>query len=262
MNADLLAPRAKTPEMDGDMPTAAGDNAGTVTVAGVRKAFGLRPVLRDVSFAVAAGQCVAILGPNGAGKTTLLRVLAALTRPQKGSVSIAGYDALNEAQIVRRVVGYVGHVPLLYEELTARENLLFFARMYGLRDGESRADVLLERVGMRSRSNDRVGTFSRGQAQRMALARGILHDPQVLLLDEPDTGLDENAIALLGELIAERGAAGQTTLLTTHTLERGLEWSDAAVVLVGGRVAYAGASATLTISDLRALYGPRGRSAR
>ena len=261
MNADALSMPAATAETDGRMPLEQ-EQPTAVDVARVRKAYGLRPVLRDVSFGVVAGQCVAVLGPNGAGKTTLLRILATLTRPTRGSVTIAGYDALHEAQEVRRVVGYVGHTPLLYDELTAKENLLFFARMYGLPDGEARADALLKRVGMRSRANDRAGTFSRGQAQRVALARGILHDPLVLLLDEPDTGLDEDAIRLLHDLIAERGAAGKTTLLTTHTLERGLAWSDAAVVLTDGRVAYAGPSDEMTLPDLRLLYANARRSGR
>lgn len=257
MNVETLSAFAVSAETDGRMPV---EQANAIVVTRVRKAYGLRPVLRDVSCEVAAGQCMAVLGPNGAGKTTLLRILATLTRPTQGSVSIAGYDALHEAHTVRRLVGYVGHAPLLYDELTARENLLFFARMYGLAEPESRVDALLARVGMRSRANDRVGTFSRGLAQRVALARGILHDPQVLLLDEPDTGLDEDAITLLHELIAERKAAGQTTLLTTHTLERGLQWSDRALVLINGRVAHTGASAEMTLPELRALYAGAGRS--
>ena len=259
MNAQALSSLSDDADMDERMPA---EKGSAVTVTRVRKAYGLRPVLRDVSFEAAVGQCVAVLGPNGAGKTTLLRILATLTRPAQGSVTIAGYDALREARDVRRVVGYVGHTPLLYDELTARENLLFFARMYGLPDGEARAEALLKRVGMRSRANDRVGAFSRGQAQRVALARGILHDPRVLLLDEPDTGLDEDAVALLHDLISERVAAGKTTLLTTHTLERGLAWSDAVVALINGRVAFAGATATMTLTDLRALYATARRSSR
>jgi heme ABC exporter ATP-binding subunit CcmA len=259
MNAQALTARSASAEMDERMPI---ENGTAIVVTRVRKAYGLRPVLRDVSFEVAAGQCVAVLGPNGAGKTTLLRILATLTRPVRGSVAIVGYDALREAQAVRRVVGFVGHTPLLYDELTARENLLFFARMYGLPEGEKRADALLKRVGMRNRANDRVATFSRGQAQRVALARGILHDPQVLLLDEPDTGLDEDALSLLHELVQERQGAGKTTLLTTHTLERGLAWSGAVIVLIGGRVAHMGASAALTLPELRALYAQAGRSRR
>jgi len=259
MNAEALSALAVPAKIDGRMPV---EQAKAVVVTRVRKAYGLRPVLRDVSFEIAMGQCVAVLGPNGAGKTTLLRILATLTRPAQGSVSIAGYDALHEAHTVRRLVGYVGHTPLLYDELTARENLLFFARMYGLPEAATRVDALLARVGMHSRANDRVGTFSRGQAQRVALARGILHDPQVLLLDEPDTGLDEDAITLLHELVAERKAAGQTTLLTTHALERGLLWSDMVVVLINGRISLTGASAEVTLPELRALYAGAGRSGR
>lgn len=265
MNAQALSSIAPTPETGGLMLNRSGvpmEAQNGVIVASLRKAYGVRPVLRDVSFAIPAGQTAAILGPNGAGKTTLLRILATLARPTRGAASIAGYDAVREAQVVRQVVGYVGHTPLLYDELTARENLLFFARMYGLRDGESRADVLLERVGMRSRANDRVGTFSRGQAQRVAVARGILHDPQVLLMDEPDTGLDEDAIALLHDLVRERVAEGKTTLLTTHNLERGLSWSGTTVVLVSGRVAFAGESDRLTTTALRAYYAAAGRRGR
>jgi heme ABC exporter ATP-binding subunit CcmA len=259
MSAKAQTLLVTTAGMDQRMPMA---ESRTVVVARMRKAYGLRPVLRDVSLTVTAGQCVALLGPNGAGKTTLLRILATLTRPSQGSVTVAGYDALRDAQQVRRIVGYVGHAPLLYDELTARENLLFFARMYGLPDGPTRADALLQRMGIRSRAHDRVGALSRGQAQRVALARGILHDPQVLLLDEPDTGLDEDALALLQNLLVERRQASQTTLLTTHTLERGLAWCDEVVALAGGRVAFTGASAEMTLTRLRALYGGAERSGR
>ncbi|HEU4781859.1 MAG TPA: heme ABC exporter ATP-binding protein CcmA [Ktedonobacterales bacterium] len=259
MNTETLSAPTVPTKVGGRMPV---EQAKAIEVTRVRKTYGLRPILRDISFEVAAGQRMAVLGPNGAGKTTLLRILATLTRPAQGSVSIAGYDAFHEAHTVRRLVGYVGHAPLLYDELTARENLLFFARMYGLPEAESRVDAMLARVGMRSRANDRVGTFSRGQAQRVALARGILHDPQVLLLDEPDTGLDEDAITLLHELIAERKSAGLTTLLTTHTLERGLLWSDMVVVLTNGRISHTCASAEVTLSELRALYTGAGRSDR
>ena len=255
MNAQTQTLLATSAEMDERMPT---EESRAVVVSRLRKAYGLRPVLRDVSLTVTAGQRVAVLGPNGAGKTTLLRILATLTRPSRGAVTIAGYDAQRDAQEVRRIVGYVGHTPLLYDELTVRENLLFFARMYGLPDGLTRADALLKRVGMKNRANDRAGALSRGQAQRVALARGILHDPQVLLLDEPDTGLDEDAVSLLHDLIAERRDAGKTTLLTTHALERGLAWSDAVIALVGGRVAFAGATADMTPTRLRALFGGNG----
>jgi heme exporter protein A len=222
------------------------------------KSFDARPALRGLSFRVQPGAMLTIFGPNGAGKTTLLRILATLARPTSGSVEVAGFDAVREAQEVRQRVGYVGHQPHLYEELTARENLLFVARMYGLRDGATRADALLERVGLRAKAGERVRTFSRGQAQRLALARAALHEPELLLLDEPDTGLDEEALALLEGLLAERRARGQTTALTTHHLERGLRWASDALTLVSGRVTFSGPAAGLSVEMVRARYrGPQ-----
>jgi heme ABC exporter ATP-binding subunit CcmA len=232
-----------------------------VEAVGLGKLFDVRPVLRGVSFTVPAGGTLALLGPNGAGKTTLLRILATLAKPSSGEAFVAGLDVQRDADLVRRVIGYVGHQPYVYEDLTVEENLLFFARMYGLRDGKTRARALLDRVGLRAKACDRVRTLSRGQLQRLALARGILHAPEVLLLDEPDTGLDEDASALLADLIAERAADGQTTIFTTHQIERGLRMSDEALALVGGRVAYAGPSAELDVAAVRALYaGAKGRT--
>ncbi len=228
-----------------------------VAVERLEKRFDLRPVVRDVSFALPAGRTLALLGPNGAGKTTLLRLLATLVKPTAGHATLCGLDLVRDAADVRRLVGYVGHSPLLYEDLTARENLLFFARMFGLRDGAAVADRLLARMGLRARANDRVRLLSRGQLQRLALARGILHDPAVLLLDEPDTGLDEDATELLAALIRERAAAGQATLLTTHQLERGLALADEALVLVAGRAAHYGPARDLAAADVRAHYAVR-----
>src|SRR5262249_29653606 len=152
--------------------------------------------------------------------------------------------------------------PHVYPELTARENLLFFARMYSLRDGAARAERLLARMGLRAKGSDRVRTLSRGQTQRLALARGILSDPAVLLLDEPDTGLDEEATALLTELVHERLEAGLTTLLTTHNLERGLELAGEAIVLGGGRVVHQGPAQAITAGHVRELYRQRGGASR
>jgi heme ABC exporter ATP-binding subunit CcmA len=222
-----------------------------VEVAGLVRSFGPKPVLRGVSLTLARGRCLTLFGPNGAGKTTLLRVLATLNKPDAGRAQVAGYDVVRDAAELRRVIGYAGHQPHLYEELTASENLLFFARMYGLKDGPARAGKLLSRVGLGARGNDRVRTFSRGQLQRLALARSILHEPAVLLLDEPDTGLDEPALDLLGELLAERKRNGQTTLLTTHQLERGLALADEVAVLARGRIVYNQRSAALDVEALR-----------
>ena len=236
-------------------PSPAGHTAPLdVEVVGLTRAFGPKPALRGVNLALARGERLALLGPNGAGKTTLLRVLATLTRPDGGRARVAGCDVVRDAATLRRVVGYVGHQPHVYEELTASENLTFFARMYGLPDPAGRARELIELVGLGARANDRARTLSRGQLQRLALARGIMHRPAVLLLDEPETGLDEAAVALLAELLAERARAGQTTLLTTHSLERGLALADEVAVLARGRIVYSRRSAELDVATLREAY--------
>jgi heme ABC exporter ATP-binding subunit CcmA len=256
MSASTISPGREAAPVE-EQPVATAISAQDIT-----KTYELRPVLRSVSFTLAAGSRIALLGPNGAGKTTLLRILSTLAKPSAGFAAVAGYDVSTEAGLVRRVVGFVGHQPLVYDELTARENLLFFARMYGLRDGASRVDQLLTQVELRHKANELARTLSRGQVQRLALARGILHEPQVLLLDEPDTGLDADALALLEQLLQTRTAAGQTTLFTTHQIEQGLSRSDAALVLVNGRVVYSGPAEQLGPSKVRELYASRGRQSR
>jgi heme ABC exporter ATP-binding subunit CcmA len=217
-----------------------------VVARDARKTFEFKPVLRGVTLSVPTGATVALLGPNGAGKTTLLRILATLTCPSAGEVTIDGLDLRREAQVIRQRIGYLGHQPLLYEELTAAENLDFFARMYGIRHRQARVGSLLERVGLRAKAKDRARDLSRGQSQRLALARALLHEPSLLLLDEPDSGLDEQGIALLEEILRERSAAGQTAIFTTHDLNWGLRIADRAVALVGGRVTYDGTAALAT----------------
>jgi len=214
-----------------------------VATRDVRKTFEFKPVLRGVSLMVPVGAVVALLGPNGAGKTTLLRILATLARPSAGEVTIDGLDLRRDAQAIRRRIGYLGHQPMLYDELTATENLDFFARMYSVQYRRARVSALLERVGLRHKAKDRARDLSRGQTQRLALARALLHEPSLLLLDEPDSGLDEQGIALLEEILRERADAGQTTILTTHDLAWGLRVADRAVALVAGRVTYDGTAA-------------------
>jgi heme ABC exporter ATP-binding subunit CcmA len=234
---------------------AADESSGPAVVAmgELTKRYNLRPVLRNVSYELCTGKVLALFGPNGAGKTTLLRILATLAKPSDGWVQVDRRDVVADAADVRRVIGYVGHQPGVYADLTGLENLLFFARMYGLGDGLERAQRLLERVGLRAKARDRVRTYSRGQVQRIDLARGLVHQPLLLLLDEPDTGLDEEAAFMLDQVIRERRAAGLTTIFTTHQLEHGLELADEAMVLVGGRLAYAGVSSDLPLSELRSL---------
>jgi len=203
---------------------------------GLKKSFGLKPILRGIDLKLNQGERKALMGANGAGKTTLLRILAGLTAPSAGAVRIAGLDLTRDAQRVRQLVGFVGHQPYLYDELTALENLLFFGRMYAVKDAQQRARALLHRVGLEKRVQDRVNTLSRGQLQRLALARALLHSPRLLLLDEPDTGLDEQGNELLELLLDEHVAQGGAALLATHQLAHALKLGDSIVTLDNGRI--------------------------
>ncbi len=233
-----------------------------IVVERLGKTYEWKPVLRGVSFTLDPGRMLALLGPNGAGKTTLLRILATLSRPTKGSARIDGLDVVRDANAVRARVGYVGHAPLLYEELTAEENLRFFARMYGLRDGSQRAAWLLERVGLRSKAREQVYTLSRGQTQRLALARALLHTPSLLLLDEPDAGLDDAGLRVLSKVIEEWRSAGRTLVMATHAHERALGLADDALALVGGRVAHVGPARDLSPDAVSDLYRQARQFAR
>jgi heme exporter protein A len=159
------------------------------------KTFGLKPVLRGMDFQAEPGEFVALVGPNGAGKTTFLRILATLSRPSMGVVRVAGYSLPGQAAAVRRRLGVVSHQPLIYGDLTAYENLYFYGKMYGTRELKPRIESVLELVGLLARQRDLVRKFSRGMQQRLAIGRAILHNPQVLLFDEPHTGLDQDAAA-------------------------------------------------------------------
>jgi heme exporter protein A len=202
------------------------------------KSFGPRAALSGVNLHVKAGEFVTLVGPNGAGKTTLLRILATLTRPTSGTVRIAGLNLARAGEQVRRRIGFLSHRTLLYDDLTAEQNLHFYARMYDLDDGSARITDLLEQVGLAARRNDLVRTFSRGMQQRLAVARAVLHRPQALFLDEPYTGLDPNAAQILTDLLTELIEEGCTVLLTTHNLERGLEVGGRIIVLAQGQVVY------------------------
>ena len=184
------------------------------------KRFGLKTVLRGLDFEVREGEFVALLGPNGAGKTTFLRILASLTRPSMGIVQIAGYKLPEQAAAVRARLGVVTHLPLLYGDLTAEENLRFYGRMYGIQELSRRIDEVLELVGLAPRRRDLVRTFSRGMQQRLAIGRAILHDPQVLLFDEPHTGLDQDACDMLDTLLRSVAGRGRTVVMTSHDLAR------------------------------------------
>ena len=202
------------------------------------KTFGHRPALRGLDLDIGEGEFVALLGPNGAGKTTLLRILASLSRPTLGRVRVAGHELPAHAGGLRRKLGFVSHHPLLYGDLTAEENLRFYARMYGLANAERRITAVLEQVGLARRRRDLVRTFSRGMQQRLAIARAVLHEPEVMLLDEPHTGLDQDAARVLDELLTVVAAQGRTVLMTTHDLSRALALAGRVAILSRGVIAY------------------------
>ncbi len=184
------------------------------------KRFGLKTILRGVDFSVEPGEFVALLGPNGAGKTTFLRILATLSRPSLGSVKVAGHSLPNESAQVRAKLGVVSHMPLLYPDLTAEENLEFYARMYGIIDFGPRITEVLQMVGLEHRRKDLVRTFSRGMQQRLAIGRAVIHDPEVMLFDEPYTGLDQDASEMLDDVLKSVAAKGRTVVMTSHDLAR------------------------------------------
>ncbi|HEX2909421.1 MAG TPA: heme ABC exporter ATP-binding protein CcmA [Chloroflexia bacterium] len=225
---------------------------------GIVKTFGQFAVLKGIDFSLYEGEFVTLLGPNGAGKTTLLRILSMLARPSSGTVEIAGIPLREARPSIRSLVGVISHLTFLYEDLTARENLEFFGKMYGLSGAEleQRVNYLLERVGLERRSAQRVRFFSRGMQQRLSLARAVLHRPPILLLDEPDTGLDRQAAEMLAQVIAEPASGGvrRCVLMTTHNLERGLAMSDRLVVLSGGRIARETPSSRLKAEEVQSWY--------
>lgn len=210
--------------------------ANAIEVAGLEKSYGERPVLWNLDLTVLWGQRLALFGENGAGKTTLLRVLSTAVKPDGGTVRIAGYNLRRQPGAVRRAIGVVGHRSFMYDDLTCRENLIYYGRLYGLDSPSRQADAALARVGLAHRANQRVRSLSNGMQKRAALARSILHRPSILLLDEPEAGLDAESRRMLGELLDEWAAAGRSAVFTTHDRALGLAWADAAVTLSGGNL--------------------------
>lgn len=228
---------------------------GAVELHGLWRAYGDRAVLRDVTIAVPEGSTLAVLGPNGAGKTTLLRVLGTLLRPTSGAVSVLGCSLPRDAWRARGRIGFLGHEPLLYRDLTGMENLRFCAHLYGLDDDAAGARIaeLLEQVRMSRRAAELVRNLSAGMVQRLAVCRALLHEPELLLLDEPRSHLDPEAAALVEPLL---GPERRTRVLVTHDVEAGLAEADAVLALrAGGSVAYAGPASGLSAGDARAIYG-------
>ncbi len=216
------------PPPDGAAPLA-------LEVRGVERAFGHVRALRGVSFALRPGESLTVFGPNGAGKTTLLRILAGLLRPQRGAVFLDGRPLERGDAAHRRQAGLIAHYSLLYDGLTAAENLLFYAKLYGLPDRAAAVRRALEGVGLAERADDPAGTFSRGMVQRLAIARALLHEPRIVLLDEPFSGLDQRAAAALRALLTRLREERRTMVLVTHNLDEGLELATHVAIQVAGR---------------------------
>src|SRR5262245_43468614 len=225
-----------------------------VHLEGVMKRFGAITALRSIDLQLRRGHCLGIFGPNGAGKTTLLRILATLTRPSAGTVCIAGYDAVKEAEKVRPLLGVLSHRTFLYGQLTAYENLQFYGRMFGVKRVSERIKEVLHIVGLEAHSRQLVRTYSRGMQQRLAIARTILHYPALLLLDEPYTGLDQHAIARLQELLLQLRSESCTIIMSTHDLHRGLNLYDDIAIQCRGRIVYSGLSLGTNIQGLEQIY--------
>ena len=208
-----------------------------IEIKGLVKAFGRTPVLRGLDLDVPWGEVLTVLGPNGSGKTTLSNVLATLTKPDAGVVRVAGVNLLRAGQSVRRSIGVVTHDPLLYEHLSAYENLKFVGRMFRLDRLEERIAAAVDRMGLSARLHQRVHTLSHGMKKRFSIARSLLHDPPILLMDEPESGLDQEALAMLEELVLDK-TVRRTVLMTTHNLDRALSLGQRMAILSRGRIAY------------------------
>jgi heme ABC exporter ATP-binding subunit CcmA len=227
-----------------------------LAVEGVWKYYGDYPALRDINLTCEAGSCTALIGRNGAGKTTLLRTIAGFSRPMKGSIKILGTSPRETA--TRRNIGFIGHGIAVYDELSALENLLLYGRLYGLEDPKQRALKWLEEAGLERVRDGLVREFSRGMRQRLAVARAFLHEPSVLLLDEPFTALDDRAIAVLQRLLRDALAQGRTVVMSTHQLREALELATHVAMLDRGRVAFDGSCTAEMVSDPGLVYARYG----
>ena len=210
--------------------------SAAIEVENLTKSFGTFYALRGISLRVPAGECLTIFGPNGAGKTTLLRILSALSRPTSGEVRLLGLSLKDKSLAIQRQLGVIGHQTFLYDDLTAAENLLFYARLYDVPSPRARLELLLAEVGLERRANDRVRSLSRGMQQRLAIARAMLHDPGILFLDEPYTGLDQHAAMMLTNWLRKLRGERRTILLVTHDLSQGLAMADRVAVFFQGRI--------------------------
>lgn len=231
-----------------------------IKLQGLVKKYGMNLVLRGIDLNVDAGEFVTLVGSNGAGKSTLMRIVATLLRPTSGMVEIGGWLLPQQAGRVRRHIGLVSHYSLLYGDLTAAENLSFFAKLYQLDNQEERVMAALRKVGLYARQRDAVSTFSRGMVQRLTIARATLHEPDILLLDEPYTGLDQDASQLLDDLLRLEHEKGRSILMITHDLSHGLNLCDRVAILNRGKIVHDVDSRATSPAEFLDLYREQTRS--
>ncbi len=225
-----------------------------IEVKNLVKRFGGKTVLRGLNFSVQPGEFVALLGPNGSGKTTFLRILSSLTPPSLGEVRVAGYPLPHHAEAVRARLGVVSHLTLLYGDLTAEENLLFYGRLYSVPQLPERITEVLKMVGLEPRRHDLVRTFSRGMQQRLSIGRAVLHDPEVMLFDEPYTGLDQDASLMLDDLLRTVAGQGRTVVMTSHDLARAEELATRFDILSRGNIRASATRKQLGRTNLLSFY--------
>jgi heme ABC exporter ATP-binding subunit CcmA len=228
-----------------------------IHVHGLLKHYGNRPVLRGIDLELPWGEVLSLFGPNGAGKTTLVRLLAGLTRSTSGSIRIGGLDPERKGLEVRRLLGVVTHQTFLYDELTAQENLRFYARMYGLGNADDRIEEVATTLGITSYLNARVRTLSNGMQKRVSLARAVLHRPRLLIFDEPEAGLDQEALGLVETLLDAHRLEGGSAVVTTHNVERGLSIADRVIILSNGRISYDEGARDIEAISFRETYRDR-----
>ncbi len=230
-----------------------GQNAA-IQVENIQKTFGNQYALRTVKFGLNQGEFLTIFGPNGAGKTTLIRILSTLTKATSGDFTISGFSPKKDPDKIRRRIGVIGHQTFLYEDLTAAENLRFYGKLYDVENLSEKIERSLKEVGLGLRENDRVRTFSRGMQQRLSIARAMLHDPQILLLDEPYTGLDQHAAEMLSGWLKELRLKNRTTLMVTHDIERGIDLADRVAILVKGKLVFNELRKNIDLKNFRPIY--------
>lgn len=250
----ISVPQASSSSASKEPESAAPSNGSyAIECSGLTKAFGTRKAVDGVSFALPTGSFLSVFGPNGAGKTTLLRMIATLNKPSSGNLWVDGVDVRKEPDAVRARLGLISHNAMLYPDLTAEENLLLYAKLYGVQEPESRVLELLDAVGLKHRRRDLVRTFSRGMTQRVAIARALVNDPSVVLLDEPYSGLDPHAIDIFDELL-ESVREQRTFLMVSHDLEKGYAMADHVLVMAKGSVVSFSEKECLDPDAFRKLY--------